>query len=199
MDTSRAPRFGLGIYWPDDYTDFLVHFHEPFEVFRLELDRDPEGPIIFWVAPDSPFETMLEESFEDFVRAARKHLGLEELVPLGTQRPIELRITEVPFPPLMMVSNRTENFFAIVGLGEEPFTAYIGADETEPLVTEIEAGFPSESPTIMTELTSFAESYYNEFYDRQDVLDKKNEQQMRHHPGLPRGRFPGSDAGFSQN
>ena len=61
MDTPRAPRFGLGIYWPDDYTDYLVHFGEPFEVFRLELDRDPKGPMVFWIAPDSPFETMPEE------------------------------------------------------------------------------------------------------------------------------------------
>lgn len=175
MDTPQAPRFGLGIFWPDDYTDYLVHFAEPFEVFRLELDR--EGPMIFWVAPDSPYESMAEEEFETFVRAARKLLGVEELVELGTTRQVELRVTEVPFPPVLMVSNRGEHFHAIVGLGEEPFTAHIGTDENEPLVTHVELGFESESPGITNELSEFAETYYNEFYDRQDVLDKKNEKQ----------------------
>jgi hypothetical protein len=171
MDMPRAPRFGLGIYWPDDATDYLVHFHEPFEVFRLELDR--EGPLVFWVAPDSPFETMAESDFEQFVRAARKHLGMEELVELGTNRQVELRVTAVPFPPLLMVSNRHEHFHAVVGLGDEPFTAYVGNDDTEPLVTDVELGFTSESPGITNELSEYAEAYYNEFYDRQDVLDKK--------------------------
>lgn len=175
MDTPRAPQFGLGIYWPDDYTDYLVHFHEPFEVFRLELDR--EGPMIFWIAPDSPYESMSDEKFEEFVRAARKHLGVEELVELGTNRQVELRVTEVPFPPLLMVSNRAEKFHAIVGLGEEPFTAYIAADESEPLISSVELGFESEAPGLTNELGEYAETYYNEFYDRQDVLDKKNEKQ----------------------
>ncbi|HEX9783058.1 MAG TPA: hypothetical protein VGA56_10080 [Opitutaceae bacterium] len=198
MDTPRAPRFGLGIYWPDDYTDYLVHYHEPFEVFRLELDCDPEGPIILWVAPDSPFESMGEEQFEALARSARKFLGLEELIPLGSTRQIELRVTAVPFPPIMMTSNRSEKFYAIVGLGEEPFTAYISSDESEPLIAEIEIGFPSDSPSVATELTEYAESFYNEFYDRQDVLDKKSEQQQRHHMGLPRER-PGGEQGFSRN
>jgi hypothetical protein len=191
MDTTRAPRFGLGIYWPDDYTDFLVHFHEPFEIFRLELDR--EGPMIFWVAPESPFESMPDIEFEAFVREARKHLGVEELVELGTNRQVELRVTEVPFPPVLMVSNRQEHFHAVVGLGEEPFTAHIGSDETEPLITEVELGFESESPGITNELTDFAEAYYNEFYDRQDVLDKKAKEQ-----GQP-GRERRGDHGFSRN
>lgn len=175
MDTPRAPQFGLGIYWPDDYTDYLVHFHEPFEVFRMELDR--EGPMIFWVAPESPFESMPDEEFEEFVRAARRHLGVEEMVELGTNRQVELRVSEVPFPPILMVSNRQEHFHAVVGLGDEPFTAHVGTDESESLITEIELGFESQSPGITNELNDFAEAYYNEFYDRQDVLDKKNKEQ----------------------
>ncbi|BET65571.1 hypothetical protein ASA1KI_04890 [Opitutales bacterium ASA1] len=203
MDKPRASRFGLGIYWPDDYTDYLVHFHEPFEVFRIELDRDSEGPILFWVAPDSPFELMGDEAFETFARAARKFLGLSELIPLGSNRQIELRTTEVPFPPILMTSNRSDKFYAIVGLGDEPFTAYISADENDPLISDIEIGFSTESPSIATELGDYAESFYNEFYDRQDALDKNSEhqqQQQRHHPGMPRGRL-GSDEepGFSHN
>jgi len=193
MDTPRAPRLGLGIYWPDDYTDYLVHFHEPFEVFRIELDR--EGPMIFWVAPESPFESMADEDFEEFVRAARKHLGMEELVELGTNRQVELRVTEVPFPPLLMVSNRHEHFHAVVGLGDEPFTAHVGADESEPLITEIELGFESQSPGITNELNDFAEAYYNEFYDRQDALDKKNKEQGPQ-PGRERR---GGEHGYSRN
>ncbi len=200
MDTPRAPRFGLGIYWPDDFTDYLVHYHEPFEVFRLETDRDAAGPMIFWTPPDSPFESMGEEQFEAFVRSARQFLGLEELIPLGSNRQVELRTTEVPFPPILMTSNRAEKFYAIVGLGEEPFTAYISADESEALISDIEIGFPTDSPTIATELGDYAETFYNEFYDRQDVLDKKNEQQQRHHPGLPREPLGGGgDQGFSRN
>lgn len=193
MDIPRAPRFGLGIYWPDDYTDYLVHFHEPFEVFRLELDQD--GPMIFWVAPGSSYESMSDEDFEVFVRAARKYLGIEELVELGTARQVELRVTQVPFPAVLMTSNRGENFHAVVGLGEEPFTAYIGADENDPLVTDLFIGFETDSPSINTELNEFAEAYYNEFYDRQDLLDKKNREQQR---GLPRERR-GGEPGFSRN
>lgn len=192
MDTPRAPRFGLGIYWPDDYTDYLVHFHEPFEVFRVELDR--EGPMLFWVAPESPFESMSDEQFEAFVREARKHLGVEELVELGTTRQVELRVTEVPFPPLLMVSNRQEHFHAVIGLGDEPFTAYVSADENEPLITDIELGFESESPGITNELNDFAESYYNEFYDRQDALDKKNKAQGQTGP-----QRRGGEHGYSRN
>ncbi len=192
METPRAPRFGLGIYWPDDYTDYLVHFHEPFEVFRIELDR--EGPMIFWVAPESPFESMPDEEFEAFVREARKHLGVEELIELGTGRQVELRVTEVPFPPLLMVSNRQEHFHAVVGLGDEPFTAHVSSDENEPLITEIELGFESESPGISNELNDFAEAYYNEFYDRQDVLDKKNKAQGQTSP-----HRRGGDHGYSRN
>jgi hypothetical protein len=120
---------------------------------------------------------MPDEQFEEFVRAARKYLGIEELAELGTNRQVELRVTEVPFPPLLMVSNRSEKFHAIVGLGEEPFTATISADESEPLIASVELGFESEAPGITNELGEFAEAYYNEFYDRQDVLDKKNEKQ----------------------
>lgn len=190
MDTPRAPRFGLGIYWPDDYTDYLVHFHEPFEVFRLELDR--EGPLLFWVAPDSPFESMPDEQFEEFARAARKHLGLEELVELGTKRQVELRVTDVPFPPVLMVSNRTEHFHAVVGLGEEMFTAFVSEAESEPLIAEVELGFESQSPGITNELSDFAEAYYNEFYDRQEGLEKKNEKEG----GRERR---GGEHGFSHN
>jgi hypothetical protein len=193
MDVPRAPRFGLGIYWPDDYTDYLVHFHEPFEVFRLELDQ--EGPMIFWVAPGSPYEAMTDDEFEIFVRAARKFLGIEELVELGTARQVELRVTEVPYPAVLMVSNRGEQFHAVVGLGEEPFTAHIGSDESEPLVTDLSLGFESESPGIRSELSEFAEAYYNEFYDRQDVLEKKNQEQQR---GGTRERR-GGETGFSRN
>jgi hypothetical protein len=193
MDAPRAPRFGFGIYWPDDYTDYLVHFHEPFEVFRLELDQ--EGPMIFWVPPGSPFESMPDEDFETFVRAARKYLGVEELVELGTTRQVELRVTEVPFPAVLMVSNRSENFHAVVGLGEEPFTAHIGTDENDPLVTDLALGFASDSPSINTELSEFSEAYYNEFYDRQDILDKKNREQQR---GGSRERR-GGEHGFSRN
>lgn len=193
MEVPRAPRFGLGIYWPDDYSDYLVHFHEPFEVFRLELDH--EGPMIFWVAPESPYESMSDEAFETFVRAARKYLGIEELVELGTTRQVELRVTEVPFPPVLMVSNRGESFHAVVGLGEEPFAALIGADENEPLITDLTMGFESDSPSIQTELSDFAEAYYNEFYDRQDILDKKNQEQQR---GGPRERR-GGEPGYSRN
>jgi len=192
MDNPRAPRFGMGIYWPDDYTDYLVHFHEPFEVFRVELDR--EGPMIFWVAPESPFESMPDEVFEAFVRDARKHLGVEEMVELGTSRQVELRVTEVPFPPLLMVSNRHANFHAIIGLGDEPFTAHVGADESDALITDVELGFESQSPGIANELSDFAESYYNEFYDRQDILDKKSKEQ-----GLPGRERRGGEHGYSRN
>ncbi len=198
MDTPRAPRFGLGIYWPDDYTDYLVHFEEPFEVFRLELDRDPAGPMIFWIPPDSPYESMADEQFDAFVRDARKYLGLEELVPLGTTREVELRVSEVPFPPILMVSNREAKFWAVVGLGAEPFTAFISSDENEPLIANLELGFETDSLTIGAELGDFAEAFYDEFYDRHDVLEKKNEQQGRHLPGNPRER-PDPDGGFSRN
>lgn len=190
MDTPRAPRFCLGIYWPDDYTDYLVHFHEPFEVFRLELDR--EGPIVFWVPPDSPFENMPAEAIDEFARAARMHLGMAELVELGTTREIELRISVVPFPPLLMVSNREDKFHAIVGLGDEPFTAFLAAEETEPLISDVTLGFTSQMPEVANELSDFAEAYYTEFYDRQDWLDKKNEQQKG------RERRSG-EHGFSRN
>jgi hypothetical protein len=190
MDNTRVPRFGLGIFWPDDYTDYLVHFHEPFEVFRLELDRD--GPMIFWVAPESPFETMPNEAFEEFARAARKHLGIEELVELGTSRQVDLRVTQVPFPPLLMVSNRGGAFHAIVGFGEEPFTAVIGSDESEPLIADMELGFEPHAPEAAGELSEYAEAYYDEFYDRQDALDKKN--------GGPGGKERrGDPPGFSRN
>ncbi len=43
MPAKEPQKFGLGAYWPDDYTDYLVHFHDPFAVFRIEADR--EGPI----------------------------------------------------------------------------------------------------------------------------------------------------------
>ena len=192
MDTPRAPRLGLGLYWPDDYTDYLVHFHEPFEIFRLELDHGPDEPMIFWVAPNSPFETMRDDVFEEFARAARKYLGTEELVELGTTRRVELRVTEVPFPPLLMVSNRAEKFHAILGLGAEPFTAHVGNDESEPLITDIELGFETESPMISTELAGYCEAYYHEFYDRQDVLEKMNKEQRL-------GPRRAGDHGFSRN
>jgi hypothetical protein len=191
MDSSRPPpHFCLGIYWPDDYTDYLVHMHEPFEVFRLEVDQ--EGAIVFWVAPESHFETMLDEQFDAFVREAKQYLGMEELVELGTARPVELRVTSVPFPPVLMMSNRHEQFHAIVGLGDEPFTALLSADESEPLIADVAIGFPSESVSIVTELSEFAEAYYNEFYDRQDALEKMTEQQKRR-------ERRGGEHGFSRN
>jgi hypothetical protein len=191
MDNTRVPRLGLGIFWPDDYTDYLVHFHEPFEVFRLELDR--EGPMIFWVAPESPFETMADADFEEFARAARKHLGVEEMVELGTNRQVDLRVTEGPFPPVLMVSNRPEKFHAVVGLGSEPFTAVLSSDESEPLIADFELGFESHAPEAVNELSDYAEAYYNEFYDRQDLLDKKNEEQGG------KERRGGDHHGFSRN
>jgi hypothetical protein len=198
MDNPRVPRFGLGIYWPDDYTDYLVHFHEPFEVFRLELDR--EGPMIFWVAPDSPYETMSDETFETFARAARRHLGIEEIVELGTSRQVDLRVTEVPFPPILMVSNREEKFHAIVGLGAEPFTAVLSADEAEPLIADVDLHFESQSPGIGNELSEYAESFYNEFYDRQDFLDKKGDPQQPGQGGTGgRERRGGDHDRFSRN
>jgi hypothetical protein len=190
MDTPRAPQFGLGIFWPDDYTDYLVHFHEPFEVFRLELDR--EGPMVFWVAPESPYESMTDAQFEEFARAARRYLGMEELVELGTSRQVELRVTGVPFPPLLMTSNRSANFHAIIGLGAEPFTAYLSSDENEPLVSHLELGFESQQPGLTNELSEHVETYYNEFYDRQDFLDEKNKK------AGGKERRPG-DHGFSRN
>ena len=151
--------------------------------------------MIFWVTPGSTYESMSDEDFENFVRAARKFLGMEELVELGTARQVELRVTEVPLPAVLMVSNRGENFHAVVGLGSEPFAACIGADENEPLVTDLVIGFDTDSPSINTELSEFAEAYYNEFYDRQDLLDKKNRDQQR---GGPRERR-GGEHGFSRN
>ena len=49
MPANAPQKFGLGAYWPDDFTDYLVHFHDPFAVFRIEADR--EGPILFWGSP----------------------------------------------------------------------------------------------------------------------------------------------------
>ena len=193
MEASRTPRFGLGISWPDDYTDYLVHFEEPFEVFRLELDQ--QGAMIFWVRSGSLFESMAEADFDGFVRAARKHLGVEQLVELGTMRPVELRVSEVPFPAVLMVSNRGEDFHAVVGFGDEPFVAVIGDDESEPLVAELTLGFDSDSPSVRTDLEGFVEAYYNEFYDRQDVLDKKNREPKG---GGFRGRR-GGETGYSLN
>jgi hypothetical protein len=190
MESLPPPRFGLGIYWPDDYTDYLVHLHEPFEVIRLEVN--PEGPIVFWVAPESPFEGMRDEPFEAFMREAKQYLGLEELVELGTTRTVELKVTAVPFPPVLMVSNRHENFHAIAGLGEEPFTALLSADESEPLIAEVAVGFHSDSVSIVSELSEFAEAYYNEYYDRQEMLEKMTEQQKRR-------ERRGGEPGFSRN
>jgi len=192
MDSPRAPRFGLGVYWPDDYTDYLVHFHEPTEIFRLEVDGGPDEPIVLWAAPDSPYETIPDADFDAFARAVRRYLGEEELVELGTQRRIELRITEVPFPPLLMVSNRAEKFHAIVGLGEEPFTAYLNNDASDPLIDEVVLGFESDSPLITQELADFCENYYHEFYDRQELLEKRNKEKR----SLERR---GTDLPFSRN
>lgn len=191
-DTPRAPRFGLGVYWPDDYTDYLVHFDEPFEIFRLELDRGPNEAIIFWVAPNSHLERISDQDFDLFAREARKYLGQEELVELGTQRRVELRVTEVPFPPVMMASNRHEKFHAIVGLGAEPFTAYVGNDESEALITDIALGFESQSPMLGSDLVEFCEAYYHEFYDRQELLEKRNKEKR----GFERRA---TDLGFSRN
>lgn len=190
MEILPPPRFALGIYWPDDYTDYLVHLDDPFEVIRLELDR--EGPMVFWVAPESPIESMLEESFDAFVREARQFLGVEGVVELGTTRQVELRVTSVPFPPVLMVGNGHENFHAIVGLGQEPFTALLSSDESEPLIAEVAVGFESDSVSIVSELSEFAEAYYNEYYDRQDVLEKNTEKQQRR-------ERRGGDHGFSRN
>ena len=142
------------------------------------------------------FFTEMWERFSYYgMRALLVLFLVEELVELGTNRQVELRVTEVPFPPLLMVSSRSEHFHAVVGLGDEPFTAHVSSDENDPLITDIELGFESETPGITNELNDFAEAYYNEFYDRQDVLDKKNREQQR---GATRERR-GGDHGFSRN
>ena len=113
MAAKKPQKFGLGAYWPDDYTDYLVHFHDPFIVFRIEADRN--GPILLWGSPSDGLADLGDPEFSRLLEAAELFLALEGVGELGGERHAEYRESYVPFPPCLVVSNRSNAFSAVVG------------------------------------------------------------------------------------
>lgn len=171
MPGKKPEKFGLGAYWPDDYTDYLVHFHDPFAVFRIEVDR--EGPILFWGSLSDGLAGLGDQEFSRLLAAAELFLALEGVGGLGGERHAEFRESHIPFPPCLVVRNRSSSFSAVVGLGEKPFAAYFNPDETGPLFLDFDVWFEGATESVIEEIGRSAESYYEEFYDRQIFLDEQ--------------------------
>jgi hypothetical protein len=81
---------------------------------------------------------------------------------------------------------------AWVVLGEEPFAAYFNPDETGPLFVDFDVWFEGSTESLIEEIGRSAESYYEEFYDRQIFLDEREEEKKK------RG-FPGDPGLHSRN
>jgi hypothetical protein len=190
MPANKPQKFGLGAYWPDDFTDYLVHFHDPFAVFRVEADR--EGPILFWGSPSDGLADLGDQEFSRLLEAAELFLALEGVGGLGGERHAQYRESRIPFPPCLVVRNRSNAFSAVVGLGEEPFAAYFNPDETGPLFVDFDVWFEGATESLIEEIGRSAESYYEEFYDRQIFLDEREEEKKK------RG-FPGDPGLHSRN
>ena len=105
MAGKETAKFGLGVYWPDDYTDYLVHFHDPFAVFRLETDR--EGPVLLWGMGNGDLTGFSDLELSRFLGEVESFLTLEGIGNLGTGRHAEYRESRAPFPPCLVVSNRS--------------------------------------------------------------------------------------------
>jgi hypothetical protein len=177
MAATKAAKFGLGVYWPDDYTDYLVHFHEPFAVFRIEADR--EGPILLWCMGGGDLAGFSDQEFSRFLGEAEAFLALEGVIHLGADRHAEFRESRAPFPPCLVVSNRSNTFSAIVGLGERPFTATFNPDESGPLFLDFDVGFDGATDALIGEISRSAELFYEEFYDRQIFLENLEKTRKR--------------------
>ena len=174
MPAKKPQKFGLGAYWPDDYTDYLVHFHDPFAVFRIEADR--EGPILFWGSLSDGLAGLDDHRFSRLLAAAERFLALEGVGGLSGERHAQYRESRVPFPPCLVVSNSSNAFSAVVGLGEKPFAAYFNLDETGPLFLDFDVWFDGATDSMIEEIGRSAESYYEEFYDRQVFLDEQEKE-----------------------
>jgi len=174
MSEKQPQKFGLGAYWPDDYTDYLVHFHDPFAVFRIESDR--EGPILFWGSPSDGLGDLDDHAFSRLLAAAEVFLALEGVGGLGGKRHAEYRESRIPFPPCLVVSNRSIPFSAVVGLGDRSFAAYVNPDESGPLFLDFDVWFEGATESLIEEMGRSAESYYEEFYDRQIFLDQQEKE-----------------------
>lgn len=171
MAGNQVAKFGLGVYWPDDYTDYLVHFHDPFAVFRLETDR--EGPVLLWGMGRGGLAGLSDKETSRFLGEVETFLALEGVGNLGTGRHAEYRESRVPFPPSLVVSNRSNLSSAVVGLGERPFAAYFNPDESGPLFLDLDVWFDGANDSIIAEISRSAEIYYEEFYDRQIFLEAR--------------------------
>ena len=171
MASKEPQKFGLGVYWPDDYTEYLVHFHEPFAVFRIEADR--EGPILLWGMGGSLPVDFSDQELSRFLEAAETFLSLEGIGELGTGRHAEYRESQVPFPPCLVVSNRSSVFSAVVGLGERPFAAYFNPDDSQSLFADFDVWFEGATGSMIEEIGRSAEIFYEEFYDRQVYLEEQ--------------------------
>jgi hypothetical protein len=184
MAGKEPQKFGLGAYWPDDYTDYVVHFQDPFVVFRIESDRN--GPLLLWGSPSDGLASLDDHEFSHLLEAAETFLALEGVGELSGERHAEYRESHVPFPPCLVVSNRSNAFSAVVGLGEKPFAAYFNPDETGPLFIDIDFWFEEKTESLIEQIGRSAESYYEEFYERQMFLDaQENEKKGRGFRGDP--------------
>lgn len=177
MGGKEAVQFGLGVYWPDDYTDYLVHFHDPFAVFRLETDR--EGAILLWGMGHGDLAGLSDQEISRFLGKVETFLTLEGIGNLGTGRHAEYRESRAPFPPCLVVSNRSSAFSAVVGLGERPFAAYFNPDESGPLFLDYDVWFDGATDAMIAEIGRSAEVFYEEFYDRQIFLETREKTRKR--------------------
>jgi len=186
MPAKNAQKFGVGAYWPDDYTDYLVHFHDPFAVFRIEADRT--GPILLWGSPSAGLAKFDDHELSRLLEAAELFLALEGLGELSGERHAEYRESQIPFPPCLVVSNRSSAFSAVVGLGEKPFAAYFNPDESGPLFLDFEFWFDGATESLVEKIERSAETYYEEFYERQIFLDEQEKEKkgrgFRGDPGM---------------
>ena len=177
MAGKETAKFGLGVYWPDDYTDYLVHFREPFAVFRLEVDR--EGPILLWGMGNGDLAGFSDLEISRFLGEVESFLTLEGIGSLGTGRHAEYRESRAPFPPCLVVSNRSSPFSAVVGLGERPFSATFNPDESGPLFLNLDVWFEGATDSMIEEIGRSAEMFYEEFYDRQIFLENQEKTRKR--------------------
>ncbi len=186
MSTHKPVKFGLGVYWPDDYTDYLVHFRDPFAVFRIEADRT--GPVLLWGMGGADLSGLSDQETSRFLGEVESFLALEGIGDLGTGRHAEYRESGAPFPPCLVVSNRSSSFSAVVGLGARPFAAIFSPDEKGPLFLDFDVWFEGATESQIEEIGRSAETFYEEFYERQIFLENqektRNRRQLRGDPEL---------------